>query len=165
MNELDVINRILNTFNTEDEVTPAEVSIETTRYDDMSAMKSSLADFRQEAGWLCFTDRIERLTSAENIADMDGVVLSGELCKGNLSLHIRQRDAGWTVFKIEKKQADDAGCVCIPEAYISDFEQNKSGREKEILRYDVFWKADASGAMSPFACRFAGFAPYQNTRG
>ncbi|HIJ96602.1 MAG TPA: hypothetical protein HPP94_12860 [Desulfuromonadales bacterium] len=129
-------------------VKAATLSIEKTETADWRQVQSRISSFGG-AGWLCVTDKILLLPQVNGpLADM--TILSGELSNGSASLHIRQSSSGWELY--EMTRYDGGEQLMVEESFIST-------QDKDILlTYETYWKKGGSGAMEPFASRFAGFS-------
>ena len=100
-------------------------------------------------GWLCLTDKI--LLLPHDAGEMTGkTILSGEIANGEKSLHIRQCASGWELYNMTR--SDGGEQLMIEQTFISTKDMNMR------LKYEVYWKKNEIGAMTPFASRFAGFS-------
>jgi hypothetical protein len=108
------------------------------------------------SGWLCFTDRVEVITGGFDFTAATGrILLNGELACGTKSLHLRQSEKGWIIYRLERT---DGGEMLM-------FEENYLPMRKDMgkLRYEMFWRKEKNSeeqeTYRPYASRFAGFTP------
>jgi hypothetical protein len=121
-------------------------------------LQGRVRGFAPQEGWLCLTDRVLHFRDAaalEALLPEGAVVLSGELARGEESLHIRQAETGWNVTRLSAGKGEK--CLMFRESYLST-----EARENINLDYEVYWKLQADGlggrAYLPCGFRFTGFA-------
>ena len=132
--------------------TPSEIT-------DPNELFEKVKDFFDKApdtctGWLCFTDKVEIVPEEFCFAaTASGIILSGELARGNESLHIRQSGDGWQLFTLTRE--DGGEMLMVKEKYLSTLDGGK------MLCYENYWEKeknkDGREVYRPFAARFAGF--------
>jgi len=107
------------------------------------------------SGWLCFTGEVEEFIGAYDFLKFAGrILLSGELACGAKSLHLRQSENGWNIFRFERVEGGDM--LMFEESYVS------IRKELGKLRYETFWRKEKNNeeleVFRPYVSRFAGFA-------
>ncbi|NOZ85855.1 MAG: hypothetical protein GXP49_06265 [Deltaproteobacteria bacterium] len=113
--------------------------------DDGIKVLESIKDFGGQ-GWICFTDRVDIVDASGQIGD--GNVLSAELCKGDVSLHVRYIGDKWHVYKIQEGQGT--------EHLVLDEERLRIGGGS--LHYRVAWGFNNDRTeLQPVMFRFTGF--------
>lgn len=93
-------------------------------------------------GWICFTDRVETAGPDQPVGD--GIPLSAEICKGPISLHLRQEDAGWRLQEIALSAGDDQLVFTERRPLIGG----------GVLVYEVAWRRGAD-AWRPWCARLS----------
>jgi len=116
--------------------------VESERVSEAAAVRQRLEAFGGE-GWLCLTDRVERL--AKGAALPQGTPLSAELCKGAESLHVRQTSGGWILARLRREAGDEHLCFREERVVIG------GGK----LVYEVAWQLE-NGRWRPWCGRLAG---------
>lgn len=105
------------------------------------------------SGWLCFTDRVLIVPDEYAFADSGGILLSGELARGDESLHIRQSQTGWQLWHLSRH--DGGEMLMVKERFVSIRQRGQK------LVYEKYWRMEAGDeglkVYRPFAARFAGF--------
>lgn len=68
--------------------------------------EDALAELRSFGGqgWVCYTDCVLSVDDAASLPA--GIPLSAELCKGSVSLHLRQVEGGWRVVRLGSTEGD-----------------------------------------------------------
>ena len=128
-------------------------SVHITRSELITAhdVRNAIKAFTPSEGWLCLTDEVLVIRKGNTLPSLDGrIILSGELACGTQSIHIRQNGDCWEQYLLERKEDD--GQVMVEESFITI-----PKGEKSKLKYEIYWQADAQGALAPFASRFVGF--------
>lgn len=155
---VEVLNQILNDCNAQ--VTAATLKPRLLAVADKPAdvLRQVKAFYQQGSaacsGWLCFTDKVEVVPNDFSFADGDDrILLSGELTRGSVSLHIRQSEKGWQLFELTRTEGGEM--LMVAESFLSI---HKDGQK---LHYENYWHKVKNGEESevyqPFAARFAGF--------
>lgn len=132
---------------------PAEIT-------DPNVLFIQVKDFFDKApdtctGWLCFTDKVAVVPEEFrfNAEASSSILLSGELARGNESLHVRQSEKGWQLFTLTREEG--GGMLMVKEKYLSTREEGKK------LCYENYWKKEPNKegleVYRPFAARFTGF--------
>lgn len=158
---LDKLNTILQSCDAK--VTAATLNaklLATVTVDNPADVLKEAKDFYEEvpaacSGWLCFTDKVQIVTDEYRFADGDSrILLSGEMARGDISLHIRQSDNGWQL--VELTRSDWGEMLMIQEDFLSIYKEGKK------LRYENYWhrgkNKEGLDVYQPFTSRFAGFA-------
>ena len=147
---IDAVNKILQRAELET-VQAASVKIERKILPSQHDVLKTIRDFGASEGWLCVTDEVLVVDRATSLSSLEGrIVLSGELVAGAKSLHIRQYLDMWEQFYLERHEGSEQ--ILIEERFLS----TPAGKQA-ILKYEVFWQADETGTLLPYAARFAGF--------
>ena len=128
---------------------------------DTAAVYAAVTKFFNEApssctGWLCFTDSVKIIPEEFRLdTGTFGIILSGELSRGNESLHIRQSDNGWQLYPLTR--VEDGEMLMVEETFLSTRENGRT------LCYENYWRKETNEEQHevyrPFASRFAGFVP------
>jgi len=133
------------------EVVRESLKTEVTPAKDAKEVWRAVDEFASEEGWLCLTDEVLKIDNPSDLGELqERVILSGELAKGDQSLHIRQAQDGWSLIYLSAGQGDE--CLKFNESFIST-EEGQSVR----LTYEIYWKNDGN-AYAPHAFRFTGFS-------
>lgn len=136
-----------------DAVHSASITISRTELNTPHEVQTAVAAFSGSEGWLCLTDEVLVLKQGKPLPSLAGrIILSGELASGLKSLHIRQNGDKWEQYTLERRDGGEQ--FMLEESFLSI---PKGGQCR--LKYEIYWQTDATGALAPFAGRFAGFEP------
>lgn len=114
------------------------------------AIWEKIRNFPFDSGWICLTDKVLALYSADELANAgSGIILSAELAGQTQSLHIRQTENGWNSTTITTGTGQP--CLMLAESYLST--ENK---QQDSLHYQVFWQESDDGSYRPSVARLAG---------
>ena len=102
------------------------------------------------SGWICYSDRVVEVRGGDA---PDGAVLSGELCRGTVSLHVRFLGGKWVAHRIERFDGEEHLLFRKDYARLAPPGQ---GGEGGTVSYEIAWKRDDKGVWRPWASRFAG---------
>lgn len=132
-------------------VQSASVTISRTELNSPQAVQRAVESFVGAEGWLCLTDEVLVVKKNKPLPALkDRIILSGELVMGETSIHIRQDGSKWEQYTLKRYEGGEQ--IVVEERFLS----TPKG-EQCRLKYEVFWQVDATGALSPYASRFAGF--------
>ena len=147
---IDAVNKILQPAGLGTART-ASVKIERKTLSSQIEVQTVLKDFGEAEGWLCLTDEVLVVNQAKPLPSLAGrVVLSAELASGEKSIHMRQNADIWEQYSLERYEGGVQ--VMVEERFLSI-----PKGEKAMLKYEIFWQTDGTGALFPYAGRFAGF--------
>lgn len=118
-------------------------------------------------GWICFTDRVERIENATEIGD--GVPLNAEIHRSDgTSLHVRQSASGWSLYDLAEHAepaSDSVEVRAFDHAFVAD--RSRGGGR---LRYRVYWRRTESGTAAevrvwePWFAAFRGWEDEEDGR-
>lgn len=133
---------------TGDLIEQGRLEVRSSNVESPEKVREAIKEFSFDSGWLCLTDRVIPLYSAEDLLQaQSGIILSAELAGRSESLHIRQAEEGWTITRYKAGAGEE--CLIFREEYVST--ENK---QRDRLQYDVCWKLD-NGSYRPWAARLS----------
>jgi len=134
---------------TGDKVHSGKLAVKLTLVSTQELLRKEIEEFPFSFGWLCHTDSVVSLYSADDRAAIkNSIILSGELANSSESLHIRQAENGCSVTRMTTGDGED--CLTCREEYVG-----VENKQQDRLQYEVYWKL-ANGSYRPWVARFAG---------
>jgi len=135
---------------TGDKAVETAVDIQTESIDTPETVWEKICTFPFDSGWICLTDKVLALYSADDLANAgSGIILSAELAGQTQSLHIRQAENGWNSITITIGTGKP--CLVLAESYLST-----KNKQQDHLHYQVFWQESDDGTYRPSVARLAG---------
>ncbi len=157
---MDIVD-LYQTVTGENNLTRCQLSIRSDTIDDYQKLLDKISAFTAEKGWLCYQSEVIRF-SGSSLPAREDKILCGELVKGDNSLHIRQKKAGWLISEITSSSTPD---TVAGNSYLAK-KVRYMVNEKEAAEYEVFFRKKSTaddensplqGGYLPENYRFLGF--------